>query len=1651
MKRFYLLFITVALLGSLQNSFAQCSTSSTPGHTCFFGDWISSFTLNSISNNSGGCSSGGYGYFSSPTWTLNSGTTYSVSAVYGNSSYSQHFAIWIDLNNNGTYESSEQLYTTSSSGFSTSGTITIPASATASSGIAMRTACRYSSSLGAGDACASYTYGEVEDYTITIVNPPCSGTPTPGNTVASSNPVCSGTNFILSTQNSTSGSGVTYQWQSSANGTTGWTNISGATSATYTTSITSATYYRCNVTCSGNTGTSNPLQVTTDFKACYCTAANTSGCSFGDNISNVTFGTLNNSSGCVGAAPSYISYIGSVAAPSLNIGSSNTLSVSVGSGGTENVAAWIDYDHSGTFDASEFTFIGTRSSSGAVSNTVTIPPTALTGTTGMRVRVRYSSSITSGQACTNFSYGETEDYEVNLVCPALTVANPPNTTMCPGGNATISAVATTGSGLTPIYQWQVSTNSGSTWSNVSNTGVYSGATTASLMLTAAPNTMAGYQYRVIAANACDNKDTSNAATLSFYTPPTITANPANSNVCPGNTTTFSCTVTGPNLSYQWEVSTNGGSTWSNATGTGYSGANSNTLVVSNASASLDNNQYRCIITNPCVATTTAATLTVFSKPAVTSSPSNVILCVGDNHTFTCSGTGTGIGYQWQEYNGTVWSNISNTGVYSGATTASLGITGATAGMDNYKYRCVISGTCTPDATTAIATLDIGDAPVVTSQPSSLTACNGTTSSMSITGTGYNITYQWQVSTNSGATWSNVMNTTPYSGVTTPTITFNNTPLALNGNMYRCVVTNGCSVAANSNPATLNVATSPNISSQPASSVICVGNNTSFSVTATSSTTISYQWQARYGTIWGNLSNSSNYSGVTTPTLTITNAQTWMAADYRCVLNTGCLPATTTNGNATLTVNEQPVITSNPVNKTICQGSNASFYVVATGSGLTYQWQESTNGGSTWSSISNGSAYSGTQNNVLVINSATPSFDGNMYRCLVNGVCPTNKVSTSAMLTVNTNVTINSQSAASTTICSGGSATMSVSATGTGISYQWYEISGSGSTTAVTNNSIYSGATTSTLSINGITATGSAKTFWYFCRVSGTCVPASSGTKTLTVNAKPAVTSNPTNKSICENSNVLFNITANGTNISTQWQISTNGGSSWSNLANSATYSGVTTAALQIFSASYSLNGNRYRCVVSGTCTPTVTSSSAILTVIQNVQPALSISSSTGNTICDGTSVKFTANPTNGGSSPSYQWTKNNNNIATGSTYTTSTLANGDVISCFMVSNAPCPVPTTALSSNTITMTVIQNVAPTIGITSDEGTSWCSGKPATFRSSITNGGNNPTYQWKVNGNNMGLNADTFVAASLNDNDVVECELTSSLMCAVPQSETSNKITMTINPTTRSSIVISVNPDSSVCDQQEVTLYTAFTNGGATPAYQWIRNGVDMPGETNGTLKSTTLSDGDVITCRFISSNTCVFPEVSNPIAFDIAPLLNPSVSVAVTYNGNDSYTYTALPVNGGANPVYQWYRNSVMIPGATGNTYTATELIKGNDIYVQMVSSEPCVEFGKQSVSSNIIVTNVGGVENMVNELGLHPNPNKGQFNITGQLNKTVTDEIVIKITNSVGQTVYTTVYTPNGNNLNIPVQLGDNLPNGMYMVNMVIEGELTNMRFMITR
>jgi len=737
----------------------------------------------------------------------------------------------------------------------------------------------------------------------------------------------------------------------------------------------------------------------------------------------------------------------------------------------------------------------------------------------------------------------------------------------------------------------VSTNGGSTWANVS------GATTATYSFTAT-TAQNSYQYRCIVGNCDPSTVTSNAATLTVNALPAVTAQPANSTICAGSNTSFTITATGTGITYQWQVSTNGGSSFSNlANGAPYSGVTTNTLVITAATAGLNTYQYRCVVTGTCTppATSNAGVLTVNAAPAVTGQPVNASICAGNNTSFTVTASGGSLTYQWQlsTDGGTSFNNLTNTAPYSGVTTATLNVGAATAGMNNYQYRCVVTGSCAPAATSAAATLTVGSALSITAHPVDVTVCAGSNTSFGVTVSGTVISYQWQISTDGGSTYNNVVNAGVFTGANTATLAITGVTAGMNGNRFRCIVTGSCP-SINSNVALLTVTTAPAITTQPAaSSTICSGSNTSFTVAA-SGTSLTYQWQLSTdgGTTYNNLSNTAPYSGVTTATLNITAATPALNTyRYRCVINGACAPAATTTASL-LTVNTPVSVTASPVASTLCAGANTSFTVTATGTAPTFQWQESTDGGTTFNNVTNGGVYSGVTTGTITLTGATAGMNGYQYRCVVTGAAPCGTAnSAAATLTVNTAPAITAQPAATSNMCSGNNTGFTVTATGTALTYQW-QVSTDGGTTYnnLVNVTPYSGVTTNSLVLTGVAVPMSG--YRFRCVISGTCTPAAtSNASVLTVYTPVSITTQPTAVTLCETGNGSMTVVATGTSPTYQWQVSTNGGTSFSNIG------GATSATLSLNAVTPFQTGNLYHCVVSGTAPcGSVTSSNAALTI-----------------------------------------------------------------------------------------------------------------------------------------------------------------------------------------------------------------------------------------------------------------------------------------------------------------------------------------------------------------------------------------------------------------------------------------------------------------------
>ena len=357
-----------------------------------------------------------------------------------------------------------------------------------------------------------------------------------------------------------------------------------------------------------------------------------------------------------------------------------------------------------------------------------------------------------------------------------------------------------------------------------------------------------------------------------------------------------------------------------------------------------------------------------------------------------------------------------------------------------------------------------------------------------------------------------------------------------------------------------------------------------------------------------------------------------------------------------------------------------------------------------------------------------------------------------------------------------------------------------------------------------------------------------------------------------------------------------------------------------------------------------TNCSFTVTVNSSITPSVSILASTTN-ICSGQQVTFTATPVNGGVTPSYQWKLNGNNIpgATGSTYQSSSLLNDDMISVVMTSSLGCANPV-SVPSNNISITATPSVAPTVTIGAS-ATTICSGTMVTFTATPADAGANPTYQWKLNGNNVGTNSASYQNSSLQNGDKVKVVITSSALCASPSTAVSEEVTMTVNISAVSSVMIET-ATTVICAGQSVTFTATPNNAGNNPVFEWTLNGSTV-GSNSSIYQTSTLENDDEVSVTMTPSQSCGSntPVTSNTITMTVGAGVTPSVTMsysASSYCTGSLIIFYASPLSGaGDSPSFQWKRNGLDIPGATSSTYQSSSLANGDVIRVAMTSSLSC--------------------------------------------------------------------------------------------------------------
>ena len=613
-----------------------------------------------------------------------------------------------------------------------------------------------------------------------------------------------------------------------------------------------------------------------------------------------------------------------------------------------------------------------------------------------------------------------------------------------------SGISLSGTG----YQWTYSSTPTGTRTNIS------GATsvTYSPNTSSAPFNVAGtyYIYRNAILSSTNNTgvspyvatNESNAAIITVVSSSVGGAVNSSATVCSG-TNSGTLNLTGNTGSViRWEYSTNGGTTWTTIANTTTSQTYSNITVTT---------QYRAVVqSGVCTsANSTSVNITVSPVSVGGTVNSSATVCSGTNSgTLNLTGnTGSVIRWEYSTNGGSTWTTIANT--TTSQTYSNITLT--------TQYRAVVqSGVCTSANSTSV-NITVNPVSVGGTVNSSATVCSGTNSgTLNLTGNTGSV-IRWEYSTNGGATWTTIANTTTsqtYSNITLTT-------------QYRAVVQSGVCTSANSTSATITVNPVSVGGTVNSSATVCSGTNTgTVNLNGQTGSVLRWEISTDGGTTWSAVANTTTsqaYSNLT---------QTTMG---RAVVQNGvCASANSTP--VTITVNPVSAGGSVSTSTTVCSGTNSGTLSVSGQTGNIIRWEYSINSGSTWTTIAN----------TTTSQSYSNLTQTTQYRAVVqSGVCSSAN-SSSATITINP-VSVGGTVIPTSTVCSGiNSGTLNLTGNNGSVIRWEYSTDGGSTWTTIAN-------TTTSQTYSNITQT----TQYRAVVQNGVCASVNSNPGTITVNPAPS--------------------------------------------------------------------------------------------------------------------------------------------------------------------------------------------------------------------------------------------------------------------------------------------------------------------------------------------------------------------------------------------------------------------------------------------------------------------------------------------------------------------------------------------------------------------
>jgi len=366
-----------------------------------------------------------------------------------------------------------------------------------------------------------------------------------------------------------------------------------------------------------------------------------------------------------------------------------------------------------------------------------------------------------------------------------------------------------------------------------------------------------------------------------------------------------------------------------------------------------------------------------------------------------------------------------------------------------------------------------------------------------------------------------------------------------------------------------------------------------------------------------------------------------------------------------------------------------------------------------------------------------------------------------------------------------------------------------------------------------------------------------------------------------------------------------------------------------------------------------------------------------------------------------------------------------------------------------TISILPLVTPSVSVATTPGDTVCAGTSTTFTATPVNGGTTPAYEWKVNGTTVATTTAAHVYAPA-DGDVVTVIMTSSEACPSPATASASQ-TMVVVSNETPVVSIAVGPNDTLCQGSYAAFTAGAAFGGTAPVFTWYKNGVSTT-ITGGTYTYIPVN-GDIISAKLNSNYRC--PIVNNvasnniPMHIDSVyiPIIVINTNTGLTVKTGTSVTFTATILKGDPTSQYQWYRNTSMLVGATNATYTSSSLVNGDSISCWVQGLKDCSYYSYNSVKMKIHneVATVGTEA----DIKLVPNPNNGEFTLSGSMPSAGNSEVALEVVNMVGQVVYKGTTTPSGGNIDAHIRLGNSLSNGMYILTVHSGTDSKTFRFVV--